>query len=845
MKKIITYTFAAAMAAAASAQQLGTHTWPYFDDVTPGQWTMNYDGALAASKADGRDVVLYFSGSQWCGDCNGFARNVLDKPLWQASAADTYLVLLDFEGRGAAATQPTLLQMPTYYSDYANLTAAAARNVIIRNYDLQHAYAGLLGAAHPAVRGTYNAGTGVKNYTYVLAALQTKYAPDIPNNYKTIWFPTLVVLKGKQGNDPQFIGGFRETECGIPNSSATVLASTQNAVNLLYSMAGRTYVPGKLGFVGFGDPMVPFPSATQPALTGVAGSTQTIWVSRTDGKDGGIVATVTGGGATHTLIWNDRDTAPKSFNLALPDIPADALFENITLSINIGVNDGGGATLKSTRLGQLPITVVSKNLSGFTDPENNVFPDLVTGVYYKFELPFSNATAGAVSAKVVSGKLPVGLKLKVEGNNVVIAGVPKKAADVTVGIQLFIKVGRQTFTTEILPVKLTVTPFTQINPNLVGTYNASLASQNDGGFGSIAGLMKLTVSRTGRVTMKTQVEGQAISASGAWALATPAGVFGFGKTITQNGKQYVVGVFVDGETVSGQFSTAEDYTVSGTRNIWSRANPATECAGYYTLLLPPNADDTVVPAGAVTNIPSGYGYLTFTVRANNGATRYSGKLADGTSLSGSSTLQLMAGFPAHLVPVYRPLYSRTGHFGAALLIMDNAVHIAQANWLNRGRKAFLDEDAFWMLNMDAENVGGLYNKTQELSGYYQYGFTAANPGLGFQNRNGIFELDPELLPEQLTFTAGASGGFKLGANPLKATLTATRSSGLVRGRFPVTFTNATGKVKTISNSFNGVLTPYDTSELGGAGYYLMPDNTLPAPFKTLKFSFPIFIEELE
>lgn len=60
-------------------------------------WSTDYEGALAASRANGRPVFLFFTGSDWCGWCIKLKREILNTPEFAAYAADHLLLVeLDF-----------------------------------------------------------------------------------------------------------------------------------------------------------------------------------------------------------------------------------------------------------------------------------------------------------------------------------------------------------------------------------------------------------------------------------------------------------------------------------------------------------------------------------------------------------------------------------------------------------------------------------------------------------------------------------------------------------------------------------------------------------------------------
>jgi len=62
-----------------------------------GQWTQDYDAAMAAAKKSGIPVLLNFTGSDWCGYCHKMDEAVFSKPEWkQYAKTDVALAYIDF-----------------------------------------------------------------------------------------------------------------------------------------------------------------------------------------------------------------------------------------------------------------------------------------------------------------------------------------------------------------------------------------------------------------------------------------------------------------------------------------------------------------------------------------------------------------------------------------------------------------------------------------------------------------------------------------------------------------------------------------------------------------------------
>ena len=63
---------------------------------TPEGWTDDLDAALKQAKAEGKQVLVDFSGSDWCGWCKRLDKEVFDTAAFRAGAKDKYvLVMID------------------------------------------------------------------------------------------------------------------------------------------------------------------------------------------------------------------------------------------------------------------------------------------------------------------------------------------------------------------------------------------------------------------------------------------------------------------------------------------------------------------------------------------------------------------------------------------------------------------------------------------------------------------------------------------------------------------------------------------------------------------------------
>ncbi len=67
------------------------------DGAAPGEWTHDWDAAVAGAKESGKPLFVNFTGSDWCGWCKLLKRQVFSQPEWCAWASNhVFLVHLDF-----------------------------------------------------------------------------------------------------------------------------------------------------------------------------------------------------------------------------------------------------------------------------------------------------------------------------------------------------------------------------------------------------------------------------------------------------------------------------------------------------------------------------------------------------------------------------------------------------------------------------------------------------------------------------------------------------------------------------------------------------------------------------
>ena len=399
------------------------------------------------------------------------------------------------------------------------------------------------------------------------------------------------------------------------------------------------------------------------------------------------------------------------------------------------------------------------------------------------------------------------------------------------------------------------------------------------GSGTVRGVLTATVSAQGAVSAKMASQSGAVSFTGkSWDSASN-GVFraklktvkGETLTLAQDTLQEWDSAGLTGSAAGGAFA-ARSLSVSGQRNPASNKTAADYVAGtnalarykgYYTVALPPLAE--LEPSGAAGNVPLGSGWLALTVK-DGGAVALAGKLADGTMLSGASTLLVVedGGAEATYIPFLFPLYSAKGGFSGVLEILPGestptgnvalaASDFVQA-WAYPGKapavKPAQTEDRFALaLGMS----GGWYNTLADLRAYYSNAVFAADgasvsntyvsgaytttvgvvasalpeEALRFDARTGVVSLPAGKVP---IYDKVASNYVYAATNPAAATLSAVKTTGLFSGTFNLYYEyhDQMGviKLKTVAVSHSGALRPTraePTGEPAGQGFYLVPD----------------------
>jgi len=65
------------------------------------EWLENYDEALTVSKSENKPVLIFFTGSDWCGFCKKLKQEVFNKPQFSEALGDRFVyVVIDQPMKG-------------------------------------------------------------------------------------------------------------------------------------------------------------------------------------------------------------------------------------------------------------------------------------------------------------------------------------------------------------------------------------------------------------------------------------------------------------------------------------------------------------------------------------------------------------------------------------------------------------------------------------------------------------------------------------------------------------------------------------------------------------------------
>lgn len=170
---------------------------PKWSEVNVGEWTFNYEGALAKAKAEGKYTLLLFTGSWWCPHCQALERDVLLKDGFKNYVAEKgyYLAALDFPYRDGHSMW-TWLWDPAYRA--ANGIGDWTPQQIADEYAKRFEFQGLMHTEGGAITTNNNVLVEISadGSTTNLAV----YAQNPTTVYRRVAYATIIVID-PDGND--------------------------------------------------------------------------------------------------------------------------------------------------------------------------------------------------------------------------------------------------------------------------------------------------------------------------------------------------------------------------------------------------------------------------------------------------------------------------------------------------------------------------------------------------------------------------------------------------------------------------------------------------------------------
>jgi len=484
--------------------------------------------------------------------------------------------------------------------------------------------------------------------------------------------------------------------------------------------------------------------------------------------------------------------------------------------------------------------------------------------------PFAvaHAEGGAMTTSLLSGTLPAGVRAVLRDSALWFDGVPARVGEGSALIRVMVRrvVGASVVTTGGTTVRVDwrVRSLGLAAGSFDG-YRIEVVTDEmlHGGSG-------LTVTAAGAVSGKVWLDGQVYTWSFPSFAALTNGQYVVSGLARGGAATVPVAIAVDenGKAAKVVVAGQVDQPYQLLRNAWGTADGRaliTRYAGYYTLALP-------VRSAGVADAPTGTGFLTVAIRSD-GSVYYTGQLADGKTLSGSTVLLYgpdccsladVATFYVQTKPL--DYAAKAGLFGVVRVTEGENISLPSDNtldpvfesgmdWINTNPKSIFGYNSVvggpGGFTNHLDMVGGFYDKTINLQTYYQDAVLRSLPTFqfaadyaGVQGTSGftLFSApDPLRLPAMASTAAtlafprrvvvmdGAVADDAASINLWNMGVSFTRTTGLFSGRFTVYYVNdARTQQKTRTFSSKGVFLPVrsgrDKYPADWMGFYLHPDS---------------------
>ena len=572
-------------------------------------------------------------------------------------------------------------------------------------------------------------------------------------------------------------------------------------------------VIGRLAFVG-GDLIF----VKRAPLTVVAreGSLLTLGVERVDGASMAVSATVAAtAGTVHpaVLTWANNDRVPlKTTSVTLPLLAAEPSgVVSLTLTTDSSIQTMPGKDAVKVQLVAANAPVFAQEAVAFSGQ---------TRVAFDRTVPLLQTTGGRITFAKRSGALPSGLVAKYDQltGGLRLTGVPKTTGTHTVVYQVSETRGAKTVAGGVAQLTITVVALETLNAAAADSVAGAEGAVIDKVSGRVVGTLSVSVTKTASLTAKYLSKTGTVTFSGkSWTACDENGTL----TAALSKGNYELSVQLTGAGVVSAAVTdpayAEPLEASLMASTWSASNPATDYVGYYTVSLSPSR-----MTGALA--PTGYSYMTLSLlpaAARTGKVTYAGKLADGTSYSGSAVLQLRDDGHADFV-----LFTRKAkHVLAGVLSLT-----ARASETYQTYPSAISGcgscEPYWTcdsgngetsFDIVLDICGGYYNSADSLLDYYAL-YAGTGPmellAAGDLPQSGVYGTATALPFVALALSESSLKIPARTVDPTGTRLSFTKTTGVFRGTFKLPFISALAQAKTLGASYEGVLLPGWTGDCG-------------------------------
>jgi hypothetical protein len=482
--------------------------------------------------------------------------------------------------------------------------------------------------------------------------------------------------------------------------------------------------------------------------------------------------------------------------------------KNLALTDSLGYVcrvSAGAAGSQTTGVQTLVVYNAGPTLAAIT------FPPAIVGGFYSYQIPTTVLPDGSNMAETfAAAPLPGGLKL--DPKTGVISGYPTKNGTTAIKVTAINKVNKSETPAPFPSLVVSAFP-----ANVAGSYVGPVQRINKLG-ADLGGRVELLVSATGVVSGKLILGAAVNTVAGPLTITgtdpLTAAVSASINVVRKGATPVTLSFNITGNLLTNGNITdgTEIVTFNGWRNTWL-LKPATadasDFAATYNIAIGLEEGD---PKIGVAAIPQGYGYAIAPVKLD-GKVAFTGKFADGTSITGSTFIG-----PGGEFFMFQMLYKNLGSFLAEgtiakglddELATDNSL-TGDASWSAPENNAAANKLYKAGFDFELALAGGAYVAPTTILGLA----ADETADLSFEEANVSAGQNPNT-----TVTIKAANKFTVGAVPAKTALTFTPASGVFGGSF-----ESVAKKKT---SFFGLIVPVQ-GQLTGLGYFLLDQAGLPA-----------------